>query len=181
MTIPDDPTAVPTSELRKVSMVALAALAPGDDRLERVLVSALERAGTLDRVIGVLARVLRVMAGSGLSLDLRKEIPLPLDREAAWKLLLYWEQRGARQAFRERKLDSLAASVVLQEPKNERGLIVTRGRIPEREWKLLVGMLSLRVLTSDSRLARLIVIKVHSKTIARIWGTCLREPGDTPG
>ena len=163
LSTPDDPSAVPASVLRKSATVALAALAPGDSRLEMILVELLTRAKKLDEVLNVLARVLRVLGNMGQPKEHREVTPLPVDRDAAWKLLLYWEQRGARRAFREKRLDSLSVTVIEKEPKSCRGLLVTRGRIPEQEWEALVGTKFLPVLTPDSVLARLIVLKVHEE------------------
>ena len=49
------------------------------------------------------------------------------------------------------------------EPKNLRGLVVARGRLPEPEWKRLTGISKLPILLAWSPLARLIVQHVHCK------------------
>merc|ERR1711867_207668 len=114
-------------------------------------------------VVTVLARVLAGLgsgspADSEVTLNAVRRLPSPRQRRAAFLLLISWEQREVRARTAAGKLDGLG----LWTSRGPcRGLLVTRGRLPEETWRGLTGLPHLPVLLGGGALARLIVTHEH--------------------
>ena len=147
--VPDDPDAVPEAAFRKGMKAGVAMVVEADLGLSNVLAEILRSCGSLEKAVGVTARLLRA-CGTGGDVDAELRVnPGPDDRAAAFKLLMHQEQRDVRGKEREGKLASLAPYVVKREPRHLRGLVVTRGRIPSEVLSRLTGLEALPILSGS--------------------------------
>ena len=169
--VPDDPSAVPRTELRAKMESAQAIGEDQQDMLGQMIERLTSGASRLTILVGALARILVAM---GSEHGVRR-LPEPEDRRVAFKLLLHHQQASARRVWQQGKLDSLAVDVSRGPRSEHRALLVTRGRLPTEIWKSLVGMQVLPVLLSSAPLARLIVREVHQKDHRKDVGTILAD------
>ena len=106
LSIPNDLTAVPRSELRaRPENVQVAEDLQGESLVQR-LGQPIAGAGRLVVLVGSVARALIAMGSANSD-----RAPEPEDRRAAFKLLLHCQQASARAAWTAGKLDSLAVGL----------------------------------------------------------------------
>ena len=171
--MPDDLSAVPEAELRPgVSVAALEEGAP-ELMLYQIIDRLLERAKSLSMAKAGMARVLCALGSPGNKEELLQKNPSPDQLQAAWALQLCHQQAAVRERLRSGKLDSLAAGIVTGATACNRGLVVTRGRVSEQDWKRLVGTDRMPILLADSPLAWLVVLHVHPLDHRRDRGAVL--------
>ena len=170
LSLPNDPDAVPLSEVRKSALVARDE-APSM-RLQELLGDILSRMRSLRMAVGITARVVRALSADGGREGIAALVT-PRERLAARKLLFMAQQAEVCEQLGTGKLSSLSAGYVYGAGMEHRGLVVTRGRVPRDSWKRLVGMGSLPVLLASSRLSYLIVREVHDKGHRKETGAVL--------
>ena len=94
----------------------------------------------------------------------------PAERDAALRLLLFHAQADIRAKVSQGKLSGLATWTASD---MFRGLIVTKGRIPQPSWLALTGLPYLPVVSGSSWLAKAILRMEHERDHRKDVGALL--------